>query len=128
MSHPLRIEYSGAVHHVTARGNARADIYLGDDDRIAFPARLAEAVNRFGWIRHAYSLMTKHTHLLVETPTPNLARGMRHLNGVYTQAFNCAHGGTGHVFQGRTKAILVEREAHLLELCRTIVLNPYGPV
>ena len=124
MARPLRIEYPGAVYHVTARGNARADVYLGEDDRIAFLTRLAEALDRFGWICHAYCLMTNHTHPMVETPAPNLARGMRHLNGVYTQTFNRTHGRVGHVFQGRTKAILVEREAHLLELCRTIVLNP----
>jgi len=73
---------------------------------------------------HAYCLMGNHYHLLLETPDPNLSLGMRQLNGVYTQSFNRRHSRTGHVFQGRFKSILVEKESHLLELCRYIVLNP----
>src|SRR5215831_18440496 len=68
--------------------------------------------------------MPNHYHLLIETPQPNLARGMRHLNGVYTQRFNRRHGRAGHVFQGRYKAIVVQKDVHLLELCRYVVLNP----
>ena len=68
--------------------------------------------------------MTNHYHLLIETPNANLSKGMRHLNGVYTQAFNRTHKRVGHVFQGRYKAILVEKEAYLLELARYVVLNP----
>lgn len=124
MARPLRIEYPGALYHVTTRGNARADIYLDDGDRRAFLAVLAQVDERFGWRLFAYCLMGNHYHLLVETPRANLSRGMRQLNGVYTQRFNRAHGRVGHLFQGRYKAILVEREAHLLELCRYVVLNP----
>ena len=124
MSRPLRIEYHGAVHHVTARGNARADIYLDERDRERFLDTLAGVVDRFGWLIHAYCLMDNHYHLLVETPEPNLAHGMRQLNGLYTQGFNRRHGRPGHVFQGRYKAILVERESHLLEVSRYVVLNP----
>ncbi|MFA9462432.1 transposase [Thiohalorhabdus methylotrophus] len=124
MARPIRIEYPGALYHVTARGDGRDDIYLDDWDRRDFLDLLGEVVERFNWILHAYCLMGNHYHLLVETPDANLARGMRQLNGVYTQRFNRSHHRTGHVLQGRYKAILVEREAYLLELARYIVLNP----
>lgn len=81
-------------------------------------------MERYHWICHAYCLMPNHYHLLVETPLANLSQGMRQLNGVYTQAFNRRHNRTGHLLQGRYKAILVEKESHLLELARYIVLNP----
>ena len=84
----------------------------------------APAVARFGWICHAYCLMNNHYHLLIETPEGNVSRGMRQLNGVFTQRMNRRHGRVGHLFQGRFKAIVVERESYLLELCRYIVLNP----
>ncbi len=124
MSRPPRIDYPGALHHLTARGNARADIVSDDDDRTRFVQVLDEVVGHFGWRCHAWCLMDNHYHLLVETPEANLARGMRRLNGVYTQRHNRAHARSGHVFQGRYKSILVEREAHLLELSRYIVANP----
>ena len=124
MARPLRIEYPGAVYHVTARGNAREDIFLEDADRRLFLEVLGNTVTRYNWLCHAYCLMDNHYHLLLETPDPNLSLGMRHLNGVYTQRFNRKHSRVGHVFQGRFKSILVEKEAHLLELCRYIVLNP----
>lgn len=124
MARPLRIEFPGAIYHATSRGNARRKIFLDDEDREAFLSILAWVVERFGWICHAYCLMDNHFHLLIETPEPNLARGMRQLNGVYTQAFNRHHRKVGHLFQGRYKAILVERDGYLLELARYIVLNP----
>lgn len=124
MSRPIRIEYSGAIYHVTSRGNARSDIVLGDADREMFVETLASVVERFEWICHAWCLMNNHYHLLIETPKANLSRGMRQLNGVYTQKFNRSHRRVGHLFQGRYKAILVERNSYLLELCRYIVLNP----
>ena len=124
MARPLRIEYPGAVYHVTSRGNARRKIYLDDDDREMFLATLAWVVERFGWICHSYCLLGNHFHLLIETPKPNLSLGMRQLNGVYTQRFNRRHKKAGHLFQGRFKAILVERDSYLLELARYIVLNP----
>lgn len=124
MARPLRIEYPGAVYHLTARGNARQDIFIDDTDRTIFLEILSETVTRYHWLCHAYCLMDNHYHLLMETPDPNLSLGMRHLNGVYTQRFNRKHQRVGHVFQGRFKSILVEKEAHLLELCRYIVLNP----
>ena len=124
MARPLRIEFDGALYHVTSRGNKREDIYLDDIDRLIFLDVLAEVCRRFNWVCHAYCQMTNHYHLLIETPDANLSLGMRHLNGVYTQKFNYHHDRVGHVFQGRYKGILVEKEAHLLELARYIVLNP----
>jgi REP element-mobilizing transposase RayT len=124
MARPLRIEYEGAAYHVTSRGNARQDIFLADSDREVFLEVLGDVVQRYGWTCHAYCLMTNHYHLLLETPEANLSRGMRHLNGVYTQAFNRRHGRSGHVLQGRFKAIVVEKETHLLELARYVALNP----
>jgi len=124
MARPLRIEYEGALYHVTSRGNARERIFLSDSDRRLFLDVLAEVISRFGWICHAFCLMSNHYHLLVETPFPNLSKGMQLLNGVYTQRFNRASNRSGHVFQGRFKAILVEKESYLLELARYVVLNP----
>ena len=124
MSRPLRIEFPGALYHVTARGNARQDIFLDDEDRHSFLAVLERVVSRYHPLLHAYCMMGNHFHLVLETPEGNLSPIMRQLNGIYTQAFNRRHGRVGHVLQGRFKAILVERDSHLLELCRYVVLNP----
>lgn len=124
MARPLRIEFEGAVYHITSRGNAGQAIFLDDTDRLHLLDVFLEVVERFGWICHAYCLMSNHYHLLIETPRANLSRGMRHLNGIYTQSYNRRHKSTGHIFQGRFKAILVEKESHLLEVARYIVLNP----
>jgi REP-associated tyrosine transposase len=124
MARPLRLEFPGAIYHLTGRGNARQKIFFADPDRELFLDTFGGVVSRYGWICHAYCLMANHYHLLVETPKANLSLGMRQLNGVYTQAFNRRHKRVGHLFQGRFKAILVEKESYLLELCRYIVLNP----
>ena len=124
MARPLRLEYSGALHHVTSRGNGQAAIYLGDEDRRDFLRLLGGVVEQARWRCHAYCLMDNHYHLLIETPEANLSKGMRQLNGPYTQRFNRRQGRVGHVFQGRFKSILVERDAHLLEVARYVVLNP----
>jgi len=124
MARPLRIEYLGALHHITARGNRKDEIYLGSSDRYKFLEILEKTVRRYNWICHAYCLMNNHYHLLIETPDANLSKGMRQLNGVYTQYFNRANDSVGHLFQGRFKSILVEKESYLLELCRYIVCNP----
>jgi len=124
MARPLRIEFEGALYHVTSRGNKKEAIYLNDMDRLIFLKVLSDVCQRYNWVCHAYCLMTNHYHLLIETPDANLSVGMRHLNGVYTQKFNFHHGRVGHVYQGRYKGILVEKEAHLLELARYVVLNP----
>lgn len=124
MARPLRTELAGALYHVTARGDRREAIYLDDADRQAWLSILGGVCERFNWRCHAYCLMTNHYHFVVETPEANLSQGMRQLNGVYTQQFNRSHGSVGHVFQGRYKAILVEKDSYLLELARYVVLNP----
>ena len=124
MSRPLRIELAGGLYHVTSRGDGREDIFFGDGDRRAWLETLAQVCERFNWRVHAWCQMTNHYHVVVETPEANLAAGMRQFNGVYTQHVNRAHGRVGHVFQGRYKAILVERDSYLLELARYVVLNP----
>lgn len=124
MSRPLRIEFDGALYHVMARGNARSDIFMCDDDRHAFIDNLDRVCERFDWRIWAWCLMTNHYHLLVETLRPTLSKGMREVNGVYTQKFNRRHGRVGHVLQGRYKAVVVQKETHLLEVSRYVVLNP----
>lgn len=124
MARPLRIEFAGALYHVTARGNARENIYLDDAERQQFLTLLQITVDRHDWCCHAYCLMDNHYHLLIETNTPSLSKGMKFLNGTYTQYFNRRHQRVGHVFQGRFKAILVQKDSHLLELARYIALNP----
>ena len=88
MARPLRVEYEGALYHVTSRENARQDIFLDDADRVGFLVVLSQVVEHYGWICHAYCLMTNHYHLLIETPGANFSKGMLQLNGVYTQTFN----------------------------------------
>lgn len=124
MARPLRIEYPGAVYHVTSRGNRRDGIYLDDPDRRSFLGLLAQALGRFRARCCAYCLMGNHYHLVLETPEGNLSGIMRQLNGVYTQEFNRKYGKCGHLFQGRYGAVLVKRDSHLLEACRYVVLNP----
>ncbi|NOY65250.1 MAG: addiction module toxin RelE [Nitrospirae bacterium] len=124
MARPLRIEFPGAVYHITSRGNAKQNIFLDENDFKEFLAILCHVVKRYNWFLHAYCLMNNHYHLIVETPEGNLSIGMRQLNGIYTQRFNKRHHRVGHLFQGRFKAILVDKESYLLELCRYIVLNP----
>lgn len=124
MARPLRIELAGGLYHVTARGDRREDIYRDDEDRLKWLAILGEVCDRFNWRCHAYCQMSNHYHIVVETIEGNLSTGMRHLNGVYTQAFNRRHCLVGHLFQGRFKGILVEKDSYLLELARYVVLNP----
>jgi putative transposase len=126
MARPLRIEYDGALYHVTSRGNERKAIFKNDGDRKLFLDTLAQVNTRFHWICHAYCLMNNHYHLVIETPDGNLSKGMRQLNGVYSQAYNQRHGRVGHLFQGRFTAILVQKDSHFLEVCRYVVLNPVG--
>lgn len=124
MSRPLRIEYPGAVYHITSRGNEKKPVFKDDQDRNNFLNTLQHVKKRYNFICHAYCLMTNHFHVLLETPDGNLSLGMRQLNGVYTQLFNKRHGRVGHLFQGRYKAILIQKDSHLLEVCRYVVLNP----
>ncbi|MBL4622446.1 MAG: transposase [Immundisolibacteraceae bacterium] len=124
MVRPLRLEYAGAIYHVTSRGDRREPICENNDDRKSWLETLASVCERFNWRVHAYCLMDNHYHLVVETIDGNLSKGMRQLNGVYTQHYNRSHNRAGHVFQGRYKAVHVDKEAYLLELSRYVVLNP----
>lgn len=124
MARPLRIEYPDAIYHITSRGNARGEIYADDQDRENFLTVLSLVIKRYNWLCHAYCLMDNHYHLIIETPDANLSIGMRQLNGIYTQKYNRRHKKPGHLFQGRFKAIVVQKETYLFELCRYVVLNP----
>ncbi len=124
MSRPIRIEFPDALYHVTARGDRREDVFDDDQDRLSFLEILEQVITQFNWICYAWCLMDNHYHLLIQTPDGNLSKGMRQLNGVYTQASNRRHQRVGHLFQGRFKAILVDSDAYLLELARYVVLNP----
>ena len=124
MARQLRIQFPGALYHITHRGNERKSIFSGNTDKETFLDILSFVIDRFDWRCHAYVLMPNHYHLLIETPKANLSRGMMQLNSIYTQRFNRTHNRVGHLFQGRFKSILVEKEQYLLELSRYIVLNP----
>lgn len=124
MARPLRLEYPGALYHVTSRGNGRARIYADDADYEGFLNLLGLVCERYAWRVPAYCLMGNHYHLVVETPEPTLSRGMRQLNGVYTQYVNRRHRKAGHLFQGRYTAIMVDKDKYMLELARYVVLNP----
>jgi REP-associated tyrosine transposase len=119
-----RLQAAGAAYHVTSRGVARQAIFRDDKDRLQFLKLLDDIVARFEWSCHAFVLMTTHYHLLVRTPNPDLARGMQRLNACYAQHFNRRHGETGHRFERRYQSVLVESDAHALELIRYLALNP----
>lgn len=124
MARPLRVEFEDALYHITARGDRGEPVFDDDGDRDAFLRVLANGLERFEALCFAYCLMGNHYHIVIQTRKPNLSRLMRHINGVYTQAFNRRHGKVGHVFQGRFKAVLVDRDAYFLEVCRYVDLNP----
>jgi len=124
MTRPLRLEFPGALYHVTARGDRKKSIFLDHDDRRQWLDILDLVCSRFNFIVHAYCQMNNHYHLMIETVEGNLAQGMRQLNSIYSQKFNRQHRFVGHVFQGRYTAILVQKESYLLELARYVVLNP----
>jgi len=120
----LRIEFPGAVYHLTSRGERREPIYADDHDRAAQLAIVALALERFDAQMLAYCLMGNHYHFVLHTRAANLSRLMGQVNGVYTQHVNRRHGLVGHLFQGRFKAILVDRDAYLLQVYRYVELNP----
>ncbi len=124
MSRPLRLEFVGALYHVTSRGDRRAAIFLDDTDRRKWLRILSLVCMRFNVLVHVYCQMDNHYHVMMETAEGNLSQVMRQLNAFYSQYFNHRHKFVGHVFQGRYKAILVQKENYLLELSRYIVLNP----
>jgi putative transposase len=124
MVRPLRIQYPGAVYHVTNRGNERKAIFKDDYDRDQFLQILASSVETYNITLHGYVMMPNHFHLLVETPLGNLGEFMRHFNITYTSYFNRQHRRSGHLYQGRYKSFLVEKEAYLSACSRYIHLNP----
>ena len=124
MARQKRVEYPGAIYHVTSRGALRADIVCDDIDRDTFFARIGKGVNRFGWEVFSAALMTNHFHLFFRTPQPNLSRGMQYLLGGYASWWNHRHRRQGHVFQGRFNAMLVEDESYFWAVSRYVHLNP----
>ena len=124
MARPLRIMYEGAFYHVTARGNERRRIFLSRRDYEKFLSYLTDAIHKYGMVLHAFVLMANHYHLIVESPKANLSPFMHALNSSYTTYFNIKRRRSGHLFQGRYKAILVDADNYLLELSRYIHLNP----
>jgi putative transposase len=124
MARPLRIAYNGAFYHVTARGNERRKIFISQADYKKFLSYLADAVHKYGVVLHAFALMANHYHLVVETPNANLSAFVHAVNSAYTTYFNIKRKRAGHLFQGRFKSILIEKDRYLLELSRYIHLNP----
>jgi len=127
MARPIRVEFENAVYHVTARGNALGDIYRDVPDRQRFLETLDEAVERFGVVVHAFCLMSNHYHLLLQTPRANLTDAAGWLQATYSIRFNRRHHRSGHLFQGRFKAHLVEADGYARELIKYIHLNPVRP-
>ncbi len=124
MARSIRIEYEGALYHVTSRGNERRPIFFDDEDREAFLQFLGEGARRFGWVVSAWVLMTNHFHLVIQTPHADLSRGMHWINGSYAGWFNHRHERWGHLFGGRFKAFVIEKESYFKEVLRYVVLNP----
>lgn len=124
MARALRIEYEGAFYHVTSRGNERKRIFFSKSDYRRFLSYLEEAKEKYGYHLHSYVLMPNHYHLLIETPEANLSQLMHYINSSYTNYINRRRERSGHLFQGRYKAILVDIDNYLLELSRYIHLNP----
>ena len=124
MARPLRMEWPGALYHITDRGNEKKAIFRDDKDRHRLLQYVAEGADTFQLCIHAFCLMDNHYHFEIETPRGNLSQAMQWLNTAYTVSFNRRHGRSGHLFQGRYKATLVDKETHLLALTRYIHLNP----
>jgi putative transposase len=124
MARPLRIEYPNAFYHITSRGNERRAIFGSKGDYDRFLGYFESATERYGARIHCFCLMPNHYHLLLETPRANLRRILHHLNTSYTNYFNAKTERVGHLFQGRYRAILVEKDTYALELSRYIHLNP----
>jgi putative transposase len=119
-----RVQFPGAIYHISTQGNRDCSLYDDVDDREVFLSLTARAVEQDGWICHAYCQMTTHYHLLVQTPEPNLDRGMHRLNSAYAHWFNKRHAYTGHLFKRRYNPAPVTGQEHLLEVVRYVVLNP----
>lgn len=124
MGRERRVLVAGGLYHVTVSGNNKREIVRDDADRLRLVTRMDEAVERCGWVFHSYCVMTTHYHMLVETPEPNLDKGMHWLNHVYAKGFNLRHDLTGHVFGQRYGAKLVTSDSQLVATVRYVALNP----
>src|SRR5437879_2707797 len=124
MARKTRVEFDGALYHVIVRGNQRQKIFRGERDRLSYLERLEHYRKRYEFAVYAYVLMSNHVHLLLETGRVFLSKIMQGMQSSYTQLYNRRHGTVGHLFQGRYKAILCDRDQYLLELVRYIHLNP----
>jgi REP element-mobilizing transposase RayT len=124
MARPLRIEYPGAVYFITCIGNANQNVFLDSEDGNSWIEIFDRVCDRFGWICYAFCLMGNRYMIVVETKEPNLSKGMRQLNGMYTQSFNRRHSSSGHLFQGRFKSVHVQKEKYLADLVRYILFLP----
>jgi len=123
MARALRIKYKNALYHITSRGNERRNIFENDHDREFFSQTLKESLNTYNVILYSYVLMSNHFHLLLETPLANLSELMRQFNITYTSYYNRKYNRVGHLFQGRYKGILVQKDNYLNILSRYIHLN-----
>ncbi|HNV02178.1 MAG TPA: transposase [Vicinamibacterales bacterium] len=124
MARPLRLCFAGACYHVMARGNAKSPIFLDTDDYRKSLEILEETARRYSLVIYAYCLMPNHYHLVLQTRDGNLSAAIQYLNAVYSQWWNRRHGRCGHVFQGRFKAQLVQREQYLVAACLYVLKNP----
>jgi REP element-mobilizing transposase RayT len=124
MARSVRLEFAGAVYHITSRGNESRPIFRSKRDRTTFLSFLGQAAKRFDWSVTAWVLMTNHIHLVIQTREPNLSRGMQWLNGSYAGWFNQQYQRSGHLFGGRFKAFLIDTETYFTEVLRYVVLNP----
>jgi putative transposase len=124
MARQLRVEFEGAFYHITSRGNLRENIFFKKQDKEKFLEILKRTKNRYEYLLHAYALMDNHYHLLIETPKANISQIMQNINTSYTVYINRKNGRSGHLFQGRFKGIIVDKESYLVELSRYIHLNP----
>ena len=124
MARPQRIEFAGALYHVSAKGQGGGRLFHDAEDAGGFLAILGRVCRRFDWAVMAYCLLPDRFELVVETRRANLSEGMRRLSGLYGQAFNRRHARRGPVFQGRFKAVLVDRELYLADVCREVLRLP----
>ncbi|MBW1716378.1 MAG: transposase [Deltaproteobacteria bacterium] len=124
MARALRIQFDGALYHLTCRGNEKREIFKDDTDRLRFLETLELSLNNYQVVLYCYILMQNHYHLLVETPHGNISEFMRHFNITYTSYYNKRHNRVGHLYQGRYKSILVDKDSYLTILSRYVHLNP----
>jgi len=124
MARPYRLQGENCCYHITSRGDGRKDIYKSEGDYLKFLEYIKKGKERYKFYLYAYALMSNHYHLLLETRQANISRIMQYLNTSYTTYYNVKRNKSGHLFQGRYKSILVEKESYFLELTKYIHLNP----